>query len=260
MTPTITINPQEIARLEKTLTLIEKATGKSMKDLNRQGMIYALQSAAKYTKPGMTAKVSKLPQKYKFRPLVSAKSVNLHAWIMPSGKIWYDPDSDAAKRYFYVRPSGAIFSTPSPLNKSRRGDASRVKPLKKVSKAIKKWNKQKNDWSYIPYDKAKRDLSDKRFRIPHAGAAKGAWLHSLPKLGGFADLGALHRSTRPLSVMTEKNSFIEQYINVVNNVDYTSITSPASASTGIRKANNRLVGAYQKKLEKIVNTADLKFT
>jgi hypothetical protein len=254
----ISVNSAEVAQLDKTLLLIEKATGRSMRKLNRQGMVYVLQSAAKATKPGLTSKVSKLPLKYKFRPLVSAKSVNLHAWVMPSGKIWHNRDSDAARRYFYVRPSGAIFSTPSSLNKSRRGNANRVKPLKKVSKAIKKWSKKKHDWTYLPYAGTKRDLSDKRFRIPHAGAAKGGWLYSLPKLGRYADLGGLHGKMRPLSVMTEKNSFTEQSIQVINNIDYVSITSPASAEIGLQKANKRIIGAYKKKLEQLTTTTNLK--
>jgi hypothetical protein len=243
MADNITINTNDMQKLSKAMLHVEKATGKSMYSINKQAMFFALQSAAKATPPGTRASYN-LTKKHKLRPLVSLKSVNMLAYQLPNGKIIQSKDT-SGRLHIYQADNGKIFSTNKAIRERHLRGAKKIKEARKLTKAIKMWDKKANTWKYIPYAGEKRDESEKIFKIPGAGAAKRGWL------GAMGAGKSIKNQSGKLYTVSSKHNFTEDYISVTDKVEYTSIIAPEAAEIGIKKATGRLVGSYKKKLEKI---------
>ena len=202
---------KDIRKLTGTLNRISRVLKKDADELIKQTGIFAIQSAVKLTKPGVTSKVSKLPKKFKFRPLAKI------------------PDSFG---FYYTDGTERIFKTKRKLTRKEIKDGT----LKRVTKGIKIWNKKRKGFTYTPYIGTKRDESDPRFKIPYAGAAKVGWLKSYKQLSRKpVDIGK-NRGGKRWNRITVRPGLLE----VVNLVSYASKTSPHAAREGLRKATSRL--------------------
>jgi hypothetical protein len=211
---------KDIRKLGNTLDRVSRIMGKDVNELIKQTAIFSLQSATKATKPGSTSKVSKLPKKFRFRPLVKIP---------------------ASFGFYYSRDGETVFKTKEKLN-LRKAENAGIKALK----GIKFWNKKTKSFGYMPYIGEKRDESDKRFKIPGAGAAKVGWLKALKKLNKKAiDVGT-NRGGKPFNRV-----FIRQgLIDITNLVKYASKTSPNAARVGLAKGARRLEKSWLPKVER----------
>ena len=202
---------RDIKKISDILEHTSKVLNKDKEKLIKQAGIFAVQSAVKLTEPGRTAKVSKLPKKFKFRPLVRI------------------PDNFG---FYYTSGNGKIFKKKTALTRSelRKGG------IKRVYKGIKMWSNRRKGFTYVPYLGTKRDESDKRFKIPYAGAAKVGWLKSYQQLSKKSvDVGQ-NKAGKRYSRVTRSPGLLE----IVNLVSYASKTSPEAARIGVRKARKRM--------------------
>ena len=212
---------KDVQRITKTLQQVSRVLKKDTQKLIMQTMVFALQSAAKATDPGRGTNLSRLPKKFRVRPLVKI------------------PENEG---FYYKDKSGQIFKTDQkiPPAKARRRGLT-------VMKGIKTWDKERNQWTYVPYAGTKRDESDKRFKIVFAGAAKGGWLKAYKDLGKKnVNLGETRKSKKKYTRVIKRTDLIE----VTNLVLYISKISPQSANIGLTKAGNRLEKVWMPKIEK----------
>jgi hypothetical protein len=219
-----TVNESQINSLARTLHRIHETTYKSSRDIIRQAMYFACQSAAKATKPTG----SKLTDKYKYRPIVKRGKMTKNG------------------KYLYMYNDDEWFATEkliSAKNLARQG-------IKRVERAIQLWNKKTNEWDYVPYigSSSKYDKNLKAGKIPGSGAAKMGWKGAFGKLGYSIEMDGMNKGQRLSSLMDFGNE-LKAHLTVRNLVDYTQKTSPESASTGLRAAENRMYGTYLKKLD-----------
>jgi hypothetical protein len=215
---------KDIAKFTKTLDKIARVMDKDKDGLIKQTAIFAIQSAVKLTEPGTTSKVSKLPKKFKFRPLVTI------------------PENFG---FFYTDDAGRIFKTREKLRRNQLKDGK----LRRVTKGIKTWNKKRKSFLYIPYAGAKRDESDRRFKIPFAGAAKVGWLKSLKMLDRKpVDLGDNKGNKRYNRVINRPG-----LLEIVNLVSYASKTSPGADRKALAKATSRLEKIWLPKVDRRIS-------
>jgi len=214
---------RDVAKIAKTIDRVGRVLKKDAGGLLKQTAIFAIQSATIATPPGVMSKVSKLPKKFRFRPLVRI------------------PDDFG---FFYATESGTIFKTKSIISRS----SARRRNLKRVFKGIKAFNRSQKSWSYIPYPGGKRDESYKRFKIPFAGAAKVGWLSALKRLDNKPiDVGQdNYRSGKAYSRVTVRRDLVE----IINVVSYVSKIAPQSAAIGLNKDAKRLEHSWIPKIEK----------
>jgi len=222
----VKIDPNDWNRLFNGLNLVAQHTRKSVPDLLRQTAYFMLVSAAKATKPGTTSKLSSLPKKARFRPLVS----------IPSSKGFFNKNSR----------TGFIFKTDRPIKKaSSQG-------LERISKGIKFFNKKTNSFDYIPYSGATKE-TDKKFKIPYAGAAKGGYLGALHSIGNTkgTDTKGLPPGKKYSTVWQGHKSADEFFIAIINEVEYAAKIAPQSADIGLKHGLNRSLKLMDKKLDEI---------
>lgn len=217
---TIDIPQSEIDRLKTVLDKISGELKKSSASIIRQSMIFAVVSAAKETHPTRTKLPSKLPLKYRYRPIAR-----------PPVEIWQSSD-------------GEIINGSRPQKGKWR----------KITRAIQIWDKRDGGFSYLPYFGKATGKYDKELKIamiPHAGAAKAGWLKALNRLPSsretFSD--ASTGSLQP--IVTETTSQNMHAIIVENIVRYIGITSPNAAARGLQSATNKMIGSYQKKIAEL---------
>jgi len=241
-----TVDPNDMRKLFSTFDMIMEHTRKKFPKLLKQAMRYAVISAAKATPPGHKAgKVKSLPVKYRKRPIENIPK--------PKGA-WY----------YYVDKNGKtqVFKTPGVLTADAvKKIRKKGKKIKRMKKGIKFWSKRKKSWDYYPLIDTRGKIkqiraTDRRVRIPYAGAAKAGWRKALRKLGNAqggtgADLGMAERRGRDINQTT-----IKDFQNIVTNlVSYAPKTAPNSARIGLKLGGNRLRGefvkSYQKKLAKL---------
>jgi hypothetical protein len=219
------IPSSEIEKLAQVINIIERDLGKSSASILRQSMIFAVQSAAKATEPGRAGTPSKLPDKYKYRPITK---------YQPETPLYINDDTgftfESAKR-----PKG--------------------RNIRKITRAWEFWNKAKGKMDHKPYKgtgKAKYDKENRFSKIPHAGAAKAGWLKALnrlPKAPGYSDTGASTGKAQP--IVQEIHSGEMHQILVENIVRYIGKTSPNAANIGLANATNRMIGSYKKKIAEL---------
>ena len=216
------IPQSEIDRLKLVLDKIGGELNKSSADILRQAMIFAIQSAAKATAPGKTQLPSKLPDKYKYRPIERYRG----------NPVLYINESN-----------GYVFQ--SDITPKRKN-------VRRITRAWKYWDKSKGQFSAKPYTgtATKKYDKDKKFgRIPYAGAAKAGWLKALnrlPKAPGYSDGEA--QTGKALPIVTESKGNGQHGISVENIIKYIGKTSPNAANIGLSSATNRMIGAYKKKI------------
>ena len=221
MSITAEIPPGEIDKLKTVLDRISGELKKSSADILRQAMIFAIQSAAKHTKPGLKTP-SKLQDKYKYRPIVDYHS----------------------KVPLYINDSsGYVFSTKEKV---------KSKNVRRITRAFRYWDKKNGKKGFLPYygtGKKKYDKETRRGKIPHAGAAKAGWLKALnrlPQAPGYSDAGAETGTAMPIVIESRSDS--QHGISVENVIRYIGKTSPNAANIGLRSATSRMIGAYKKKI------------
>lgn len=214
--------------LESTLAHIASETGKSRADLNKQAMVFALQSATKATSPGAQSKVSTLAAKHKYRPIVGMKSQH------------------AKGEYLYKSDSGKLLGLSSML--SRRSLAKRG--FTRVESAFKAWDKKAGSWKLRPYlgnKKSGFDPAAKGGKIPGYGAAKAGWIHALRKLGKSGDTGERQGDYSDVRRGVES-------LSVTNLVRYVGRTSPRAAEIGVQSAERRMWKSYEKRINQIIRS------
>ncbi|NLE06825.1 MAG: hypothetical protein GX638_18765 [Crenarchaeota archaeon] len=221
MSITAEIPPGEIDKLKTVLDRISGELKKSSVDILRQAMIFAIQSAAKHTKPGLETP-SKLQDKYKYRPIVDYHS----------------------KVPLYINDSsGYVFSTKEKV---------KSKNVRRITRAFRYWDKKNGKKGFLPYygtGKKKYDKETRMGKIPYAGAAKAGWLKALnrlPQAPGYSDAGAETGTAMPIVI--ESRSESQHGISVENVIRYIGKTSPNAANIGLSSATNRMIGAYKKKI------------
>lgn len=218
-------NGGEVPALRKSIARIARKAGKKQKNIARQAIVFAVESAAKATYPGAGKNVNALPKKYRFRPV--EKIVNStffwYKWLTSSGKFGF-------------------FKSDQDIKNRKNGS------LKKILRGIKYWNKNRQGWDYLPFEGAgKYHPEAKRGKIPHAGWAKLGWILSLRKLGKKAPLPSGKKPRGSISTCISRHTETEAYYEVTNNIDYISKTSPQSAAIGLQKAKNKIDNYYLKK-------------
>ena len=239
---TVDINSNDIAKLESTLSWIHNDFHKSFEQILPQFSYHALISATKATEPGTKSRVSRLQKKYSIRPIVTAP-----------GGIFYD------SLRFYIRTKDNVMFGSKKKIKSKSS-------LIQVKTGFKKFSKKTNKYTIVPYLRAKKlkDLNgkiikqdpDKVLKIPHKGAAKYGWLGNISRIkfnqGGWDSDDLNITIKRKSSHTVNKFGITESFISMDNMIDYINITSSSSAATGLRKANNKMRGIYNRQLEKAV--------
>jgi len=230
ITPTVTVNQDDVKKLNKLLNFVAENTSRNMGSLVKQSAITALQSAAVATKPGTTASVKSLAQKYKFRPIVGMKSMH------------------SKGQYFYQNiDTNKTFTTNNFISEQTLIS----KHLRIIKYAFKAWSKKLNSWNLIPYFGTKTsgyDTTAKGGKIPGYGAAKSGWLKALGIFGKPDNSGGNVKSevTKVDMNLSGKNPFA----SITNLVEYVSKIAPESARIGIAKATNRLEKVLIPKLSK----------
>jgi hypothetical protein len=227
MQPTITVSQSDVARINEIIHKIAKSA-RRVKGITTQAMVFALQSAAKATKPGSGTSLKNLPRKFRLRPIET----------MPTTYFWY--------RWITGTGNTGIFRSDSQIRD--RKDITRIK------RGIKFWNRKIQGWDYIPYEggAGKYNDSQPRARIPFAGWAKLGWLWNLSLLGGKQpDVSP----RAPVSEFSRRETANEINLRVVNRVDYAYKTSPQSAAIGLEKARNRIEKIYLPKLAQEIKDA-----
>ena len=224
----VTFSPieAEMKNLMQTLTKIENATTKPASAIIMQTSVFAIQSATKATEPGKSSTVKGLANKYKFRPL--EKMVRIDGY-------WYSRPANGAR---------VLFKTKTKINVRKKSN----KHLKAVTRGIKYLNKKQSRYTHMPWE-GKRDLSNKKFKIPHAGAAKAGWIGNLRNLGKTAES---FDSRRPVSNTIKKLNGNDPFIIMENLVEYITQQSPLSAKRGLKAAEQRMLKTYKRVLEKAV--------
>jgi len=227
MQPTITVSQSDVARINEIIHKIAKSA-RRVKGITTQAMVFALQSAAKATKPGSGTSLKKLPRKFRLRPIET----------MPTTYFWY--------RWITGTGNTGIFRSDSQIRD--RKDITRIK------RGIKFWNKKSQDWDYIPYEggAGKYNEGEKRARIPAAGWAKLGWLKTLPALGGKQPDVSPRAA---VSTLTRRETANDISLRADNLVAYIHRTSPQSAAIGIEKARNRIEKIYLPKLAQEIKDA-----
>jgi len=213
---------RDVRKLENTLSRIARIMKKDVNELMKQTAVFSLDSAIKATKPGESGRNAKLKNKYKFRKLAKI------------------PESFG---YYYQTTDGKIFKTKKPINLRKKANKGKYK---RVPKGIKIWNKKRKGFTYTPYIGTKADKSDKRFKIPYAGAAKDGWKRAFRKLGDSKAVKYSNRGNKRYTSVTRRPGLLE----IVNRVSYTSKTSPNTARIGLRKGTNKLTAVWMPRVDK----------
>lgn len=242
---TAEIDPADIARLSRVFERAQTELKKDIRDLTRQAMIFAIQSAAKATGPGTASSPSKLPDQYKFRRIIKY------------------PGSDF--RYAYRKRNGkeGMFTTAKRISRKqveKRG-------LRLLKRNIEIWDRRLYCTRMVPYfgtATGKYDKKSRVGRIPHYGAAKAGWLKALGRLPKAKSafkmtLFELAESALKAAADAAENRYVptprvsevkqkDSYGLIVENVvKYVTIISPNAAPEAMRKTANRM--------EKIIQAA-----
>lgn len=242
---TAQLTQQSMNRLNQSLDEISTAINKDMAGLVKQSSVHFVRSVITKTGPSKSS-ISRMAQKYKYRPVVKAAEAKINAYQLPNGRTYNIPLGQ--KGFFYQRDGGKIFSTPRPISRAKRRGYSRVKEVKKFPSAIKYWNKKKSAWDYIPtMKKGKWDKSDKRAKIPNAGAAKAGWLGVLKQMGQPAEahgIGTRH------SRYSFRSSGSTSGAELVNKIDYAGKKWPFAVPEALKSTDNHIRGIYKNRINK----------
>jgi hypothetical protein len=234
---TVHVDQASLAKLNATLGELVNKTKRNMAGAVRQAMILALRSASRATRPGTSMKPSQLPDQYRYR--------NMGPW----------PDSIGYWYYHTVkRLSANVLDWHVQTIKLTQHAKSRP-DFVQAGRAIWKWNTRKNNERVpIPYWGAKFDKTDRRFRIPHAGAAKAGWILAIGKLGALDGTDATYNGQRDTNRVQVVQRPDAARIRVDNLVKYVAKTSPQSATVGIRSAEAQMRHILQKEIDKLNRT------
>jgi len=229
----VTINQSELDMelrlLQSRISRVSDILGKDKNEMIKQVAIFSTRSAAIRTAPGEKSNPSKLAKKYKFRPLVKI------------------PESFG---YFYTADGENIFRVDKPI--SMRKKRNKERGIKRVTKGIKIWNKKQRRFTYLPYIGTKVDTTDRRFKIPYAGAGKAGWVKTLLQIDQKAKESIdtdLKKGLKRYGTLIQRDGIIV----ITNNVSYVSKTSPRSAVEGLRKGSNKFNGMYKKRIERRID-------
>lgn len=225
------IDPRDIERLTRTIERAVLDLDETTRDMTRQAMVFAIQSAARETGPGKKPSPKKMENRFKYRKIVRY------------------PGRDF--RYAYRKSDGktGMFVTDkriSPRSRKERG-------LRLLTRNIEIWDRRLHVTRMIPYFGKATTQYDKESsfgRIPHYGAAKAGWLKALGKLPGSKP----EPLDQPQYVPTPRVSEVRRpdiYGLIVENiVKYVEAISPNAAGIAMRKTANRMEKIVQQKIDK----------
>lgn len=209
------------AKLQKTLKKVWEATNANALGLVKQAMIFACQSMAKLTKPGTGSSYKRLAKKYTTRPIMRR----------PDGKIWYAKPTKNGRNFIWL-------SDTRPKKMLKHG-------IVRIATALKYWATWKDSWDYMIWWPGV--TPEKKRNIPHAGAAKGAWLGSLKFMGEPSD-GEVTWVT-----YKELNSGAVKGVTVGNRVSYArKIQQGGGVAQALKNAEARMRHTYFPKFKKKV--------
>jgi len=209
---------RDVLRIQSLIKHVDRTLNKDTTHIMRAALVFALQSAAKATKPHGTSKLSKMSKKYRFRPLVPIP---------------------IAVGYFYA-DGERIFRRDKIIPKKK----AEAIGLVRIKKGYKAWDKKRHGFVYIPVLYTKRDETDKIAKIPGAGAAKAAWLQAYQKLTGKTT------DTEGIKSVLHQTRMSNDFMSVLNKVGYASNTSPQAARIGLSKAANKLEKLWLPRIER----------
>jgi len=214
----------DVQALNRSVKHIARKAGVKQNNLAYMAINFALQSAAKATRPGGGIKVRKLAKKYLYRPAEK---------MLDTTFFWY--------KWVSGKGQSGFFKSDKKIRNRKDGS------IKKITRGIKFWNRKKQDWDYMPIEEpGKYHPEKKRGKIPHAGLAKMGWLLSLKKLGKPVEIPSF-ATPAGIARMNHRSTENEAVYEAFNEVKYISKTSPQSAVIGLRKAKNRIDNYYLKK-------------
>lgn len=234
---TAEIQQSEIERMTRIVNAVVARLDKQAENIIRQGMIWAVQSAARETAPGRAASPSKLADKFKYRPIT-----RYHGSL---------------NRYAYeVNGKTRVWETERRLSKKSLEKSNK----RRLTREIELWSKAAHALVKIPYTgpatSGKYDKTSRIGRILHAGAGKACWLKALGKLPGGKPDPASESAAAPRPHVQVAKSEGEIRMIVENTVRYVDITSPGAAARATTSAANRMAKYYSKlipELEKEIN-------
>lgn len=212
-----------VNRLNQALEKAVAMTGRGMKGLVKQATVFFTQSSVKETGPGKS-KPSRLAKKYKFRPVEK----------LPDGE-----------DYYINKSTGFLF------NAGKKLTGKKAAGLRKA-KGIKFWDKKKNAFGFIPTKATtKYDTSDRRAKIPHAGAAKAGWLGVLALMGKNAENTTVGTKYSRFGFAADKDTAGAVLANLV---DYARKRWPNAHRRALKKTENRIIKNAEKVAAKAVKS------
>ena len=227
------IDRRDLDRLQTAMDRAAEELGRDMRSLVKQASIWAIQSAARETAPSRASSPSRLPVRYRYRPISRYR-----------GSV-----------FIYAQNDKIVFKTERRLSKkseTRRG-------VRRVRRQIEIWSRKSHSLISLPYlgsATGRYDRQSRIGRIPHAGAAKAGWLRALGLLPGSAprvNTGELDPYTpsprvRVAARLSSYSIFIE------NTVRYIAQTSPNAARAAMSSTANRMTAMVNRLIERRNNS------
>ncbi|MGE4302352.1 MAG: hypothetical protein AB7F40_12230 [Victivallaceae bacterium] len=214
---------------------IAEDLNRSSKDVMRQLAGFFAVSAARLTPPRASAAgtaFKKLARRFRIAPVV--KTPGVEKWL------------------YRYSPTGSTFLA------ARKIKNPESRNLELVSKrySIKRWDKKRGAWKYLPFSEekpaSKYPEGDRRARIPAYGAVKLGWLAA-----GRAVRSAQAAAETPTWDRGGKGDgsiafgFSEVMATMTNRVGYAAIIGQPAVVEAQSKAANRLNAVYERELAKI---------
>ena len=234
-------------RLQRTLKKAEKELNIDIRDITRQAMIFAIQSAAKATGPTTRTSPSELPNRYKFRKIVRYTG---------PGNYYRYYDRSGQKQVLFTRKELDVKAA------RKRG---KMRNIRKLTRAIEVFDRKSRRIVQRIYHfnaRGSYDRVNNIGKIPYYGLAKAGWLRCLSLLpppspewrdaqseATKAKFNREYRKYVPLPGVKEIKSFGRYGLIVVNNVRYVSIVGPNATADALRKTANRMNKIVQYKLD-----------
>ena len=248
MSNEISFELRGMRELERNLERIAKDMRRDGKSIVLQAVRFFAVSAARATPPQPGTSFKKLGQKSRFRPIVKT------------------PDSG---EYWYVRRrkdgSTVIFAAHREISpETMRRD--RITAAIRTPYSYQAWSKSKKKFVFLNYEKSyegrrppKYDRESRNGRIPAAGAANLVCINVLKASnqgkGEETETPPWDRSRKGTFLFHDRQDQVDAQMN--NEVRYASTIGIAAARDAEKRAENRMLGMWRKRLDKI-NAKELK--
>lgn len=236
------IDPADLERMRKLMERAVHDLGMSTRDITRQAIVFAVQSAAKETGPGNASSPKKMAVQFRFRKIVPYKDSGMYSPSLQRNVKDF--------RYAYRTSSGETKMFPTDVEISKKSQNKRG--LRELKRNIEIYDRKLRTMRMIPYigtATGKYDKTSRVGRIPHAGAAKAGWLKALGRLPGSKPEALENPQYVPTPNVSVEKSKDTYAITVENIVKYITKISPNAAAIAIKKTANRMEKIYERKIK-----------